>query len=264
VLLMATDGDVAWQRTAAFGSRITQRCKQATAIVASCPALADELTTAGYPSNSVALVPRAVPIPRERSPKLQMDARAALAAANYDLVTTDATSVALAVGRLDVEHRFGDLVRAWRIVTAHRSHARLWIVGDGPERDNLYRQISDLDQRFRVLIPGTFDGLDDLMQAADLMLVPAGRTVPTLPMLQAVAAGVPLIAADSAGMRQSMTGNYLPYPQGDIKALAANVLQLLDNPAEGIARGAAGRAKAQAGPTPADVAVQCAALISRL
>ena len=93
-------------------------------------------------------------------------------------MTTFNSQVALAVGRLDAAHRFGDLVRAWRIVTARRSEARLWIIGDGPERDTLYRQIGDLDQRFRVLLPGTFDCLDDLIQASDMLLIPSASAVP--------------------------------------------------------------------------------------
>ena len=68
----------------------------------------------------------------------------------------------------------------------------------------LYRQISDLDQRFRVLIPGTFDGLDELLQAADLMLVPGGCKAPPLAMLQAMAAGLPVIAASTDGLREHL------------------------------------------------------------
>ena len=157
----------------------------------------------------ITVIPRRVPIPPPRSPKLRDEARAALATANYDLVTTDSTAVAIAVGRLDAEHRFGDLVRAWRIVAARRSNARLWIIGDGPERDNLYRQIGDLDQRFRVLIPGTFDGLDEVLQAADMYLVPAPHTTPPLAMLEAMAAGLPVIAADASELRQSVADERL-------------------------------------------------------
>jgi glycosyltransferase involved in cell wall biosynthesis len=263
-VLLAGEEDITWQATASFGKRIGDRCKEAAAIVAPSTVLADKLLAAGYAREKITVIQRRVPIPPPRSPKLRDDARAALATANYDLVTTDSTAVALAVGRLDAEHRFGDLIRAWRIVAARRSNARLWIIGDGPERDNLYRQIGDLDQRFRVLIPGTFDGLDELLQAADISLVPAPHITPPLAMLEAMAAGLPVIAADASELRQSAEACGLSYPAGDIKALAAQVLQLLDNPAMAVSLGAAARAKVQADPKPESEAAEYVRLIARL
>ena len=158
---------MAW--TATLGSRIASRCQEARAIVATSNDLASELSQRGFAADRITVIDRTASIPPPRSPQARIDARAALAAVNYDLATTANTQVALAIGRLDVEHRFGDLVRAWRIVTARRPEARLWIVGDGPERERLYQQIGDLDQRFRALLPGTFDCLDELFQASDAL-----------------------------------------------------------------------------------------------
>jgi glycosyltransferase involved in cell wall biosynthesis len=251
VILMAGEDDLAWQRTVALGGRIAARCREATAVVAPSDVLAQQLTAAGCVQQAVKTVPRRVPIPLPRSPLVREISRASIAAANYDLVTTPAAPVALAVGRLIPENRFGDLVRAWRIVTARHPQARLWIVGDGPEREDLYRQIGDLDQRFRALLPGSFDCLDDLMQAADLLLVPGTHAIAPLALLEAMAAGLPVIAADAPAVSDyavpEQTG--LLYSAGDAKALAGAVLRLIENPAEAVSLGAAGRAKIQAGRT---------------
>jgi glycosyltransferase involved in cell wall biosynthesis len=178
-----------------------------------------------------------------------------LAATNYDLATTSTAPVALAAGRLDAEHRFGDLVRAWRIVTARKSDARLWIVGDGPSRERLYHQIGDLDQRFRVLIPGTFDCLRELVQAADLFLSPAPHTVPPLALLEALAAGLPVLAADGPAIR-ALPGvePAMFFPAGDVKALGEAIIGQFEHPAAGIVRASAIRLLMQAAPTPADEA----------
>lgn len=263
-LLLAGEGDLAWEQTATFGRRIGARCREASSIIAPSEALADELAAAGYRREAITVIPRRVALPPPRSPKLREEAQEALAAANYDLVATDTTTVALAVGRLDAEHRFGDLVRAWRIVSARKPSARLWIIGDGPDRDSLYRQISDLDQRFRVLIPGTFDGLDELLQAADLLLAPGGYKAPPLAMLQAMAAGLPVVAANTDGLREHLGSGGLFTPIGDFKAIAAQVLKLLDDPALAISLGAAAREQAQASPTQLDEARQYADLIQRV
>jgi glycosyltransferase involved in cell wall biosynthesis len=266
VALVAGEGDLEWHRTATFGSRIALRCRQATAIVSPSPALAEELAASGCLREAITVIPRRVRLPPPRSPKLREDARAALAAANYDLATTSAAPVALAVGRLDAEHRFGDLVRAWRIVTAHRSEARLWIIGDGPDRERLFRQISDLDQRFRVLIPGTFDCLDELLQAADMLLVPGQHTMPPLAQLQAQAAGLPVIAADAPALREQIVADQagLLFPPTDARALAAAVLRLLENPALAVNLGSAAREAARGQPTLDDEAAEYAELLSRL
>jgi glycosyltransferase involved in cell wall biosynthesis len=266
VVLLAGEGDVDWQRTATFGSRIAARCRAARAIVAPSQPIADELAAAGYSRETITIIPRRVAVPPPQSPRLREEARAALAAANYDLVTTGSAPVALAVGRLDKLHRFGDLVRAWRIVTARRPEARLWIVGDGPEREKLYRQIGDLDQRFRVLIPGAFDCCEELLHAADVLLAPGAHAVPPLILLQAQAAGLPVIAADAPALRMHVlpeeTG--LVYPAGDQKALAAAVLRLFDNPATAVALGSAARQQIQTSPRPNDEAADYLTLLEHL
>ncbi len=255
VVLLAGEGDIAWQRSAAFGGRIAARCRQAGAIVAPSSELAGGLAAAGYARERLAVIPRRVSIPPPRGATQHDEARAALAATNYDLATTSTAPVALAAGRLDAEHRFGDLVRAWRIVTARRSEARLWIVGDGPMRDKLYRQISDLDQRFRVLIPGTFDCLAELLKAVDLFVSPAPHVVPPLALLEAMAAALPVLAADAPAIR-ALPGveSAMLFPVGDAKALGEAICQQFEHPAAGIVRASAIRQLVQAAPTPADEA----------
>jgi glycosyltransferase involved in cell wall biosynthesis len=265
-VLIAGEDDFAWQRTAALGGRIAARCRECRAIVAPSGELASELCRNGFSADPISIISRRVPIPPPQSPKSRDDARAAVTAANYDLVTTANTQVAMAIGRLDAAHRFGDLVRAWRIVTARRPEARLWIVGDGPERERLYQQIGDLDQRFRALLPGTFDCLEELFQASDMLLVPAAHTVPPLAMLEAQAAGLPVVAADAPALRGHVTADQtgLLYPPGDIKALAAAVLQLIEQPAAGVIYGATARQTAQSSPTPQNEAAEYVALFERL
>jgi glycosyltransferase involved in cell wall biosynthesis len=265
-ILLAGEDDLAWQRTATLGGRVAARCRDARAVVVPSGEMSKALMSAGYAAICLTMIPRSTGIPAPQNPRLREAARTALAGANYDLVTTANSQVALAVGRLDASNRFSDLVRAWRIVTARRPEARLWIVGDGPDREALYRQIGDLDQRFRAVLPGTFDCLDDLFQASDMLLVPVPYSVPPIAMLHAQASGLPVIAADSPALRMQAvherTG--LIHPPGDIKALAAAVLELMEHPGTAVAYGAAARAAAQSAPTPQSEAAAYASLIQRL
>jgi glycosyltransferase involved in cell wall biosynthesis len=266
IAVIAGDHDLAWQKSATLGSRIAARCYEARAVIAPSEPLATALVAAGFGNDYIHIVPRTSPSVPSRGPASRDAARATLAAVNADLVLSPKATVALAVGRLDEQHRFSDLIRAWRIVTARQPEARLWIVGDGPERERLYRQIGDLDQRFRVLIPGTFDCLDELIQASDMLLVPSQHFAPPMALLDAQAVGLPVIAAQSPMaaelVKNGETG--FVYPLGDVKALASAVVELIERPAIGIQVGAAGRAAATAGPTPLGEARSYVEIISRL
>jgi glycosyltransferase involved in cell wall biosynthesis len=266
VALLAVEDDLDWHRSAALGNRIAVRCRESRAIVAPSEVFAEALLRDDFSASAVTVIAPTVTLPPPSTPKWRDDARTALATANYDLVVAGNAQVALAVGRLDSAHRFGDLVRAWRIVTARHREARLWIIGDGPDRDSLYRQIGDLDQRFRVLLPGTFDCLDDLLFASDMLLIPSPFVSPPRVLLEAQAHGLPAIAADCAAVRQYMVHgqNGLLYAPGDVKVLADAVTDLIARPGVAIPYGSAARAAMQSRPGPLDEADACAELIRRL
>jgi len=248
VAIVAGEGDLTWQATATLGTRIASRCREAPIVIGPSEALAHSLRAVGMADHRLRIIPRTAAASPARSQTVRNAVRGALAAVNADLVVGPHSIVVLAAGRLDEAQRFGDLVRAWRIVTAKKPEARLWIVGDGPEREQLYRQIGDLDQRFRVLLPGTFDCLEEVIQASDMLLVPAPYLVPPLVMLDSLAAGLPVIAANSPTNQQLVrlgeTG--VLYPAGDVKAIAASVLEWIDQPAQAIACGARARTASQA------------------
>jgi glycosyltransferase involved in cell wall biosynthesis len=261
VMLLADADEVRWQQSSAAGGRALARCREAPVIVAPSEALVQQLLLAGYTREQIELIPRSAARSENRSAEARAAARLALAAVNYDLATTPSSQVALAIGRLESSQRFGDLIRAWRIVTARRPEAKLWIIGDGPERERLYQQIGDLDQRFRVMLPGTFERYDELLAACDMLLVPAAPEVPPLAWLDAIAAGIPVIMAGGSVLShviQPPEGS-LVYPVTDVKALAESVFRMIEQPENG-----SSTRLDVSGRTPADEAAEYLALIERL
>jgi glycosyltransferase involved in cell wall biosynthesis len=229
-ILLAGEDDASMEHKVADHLRAATPGREPGTIACPTDQLAAFFRAAGISANKITIIPRAAATRPPRSLETRAAARLALAAVNYDLATTANSIVALAVGHLDEAHRFGDLVRAWRIVSARRPEAKLWIVGDGPERQRLYQHIGDLDQRFRIMLPGMFERLDELLQACDLLLVPGSHLVPPLALLDAIAAGIPVVAAASPSAQQVIDvseTNYL-YPPGDIKALAECVFQVIE------------------------------------
>jgi glycosyltransferase involved in cell wall biosynthesis len=141
-------------------------------------------------------------------------ARTALAEVNADLHAAEHSPVGLYMGQLSRGHGLESLITAWSLVVQQRPDARLWIVGDGPDRGRLFRYIQDADLVGRVLMPGSFDADEQLLQAANLAIVPAGNGASIPFMLAAMAAELPVVAADSPGTRAAImpgeSGTLLP------------------------------------------------------
>jgi glycosyltransferase involved in cell wall biosynthesis len=236
-------GDVAWQRTASFGRRIARRCQQAERIVATSPLVAAELAAAGYDQQRVTVIPYGVPLPPAPSACTHHRAREALAGVNHDLATQAEAPVVVAIGRLEPQSGLAHLVKAWKSVAARFPAARLWIIGDGPERDRLYQLTGDLDLRQRAFLPGIFSDHRELVEAADFYVQPATTDGPVLTLIESLAGGLACIASDLPTHRQwiqpGRTG--LLVPPGDSQAIAQALIELLEHPARRIELGSAAR-----------------------
>ena len=94
-------------------------------------------------------------------------------------------------------------------------------------------------------LAGAFDRIDDLLMAAQVVVVPRrqGRGSPTL--LEAMAAGLPVVASDLPDHRAwAAEGGALLVPPGDAPALAQALGRLLEEPDLAGELGAAGRQRA--------------------
>ncbi|MCI0361692.1 MAG: glycosyltransferase family 4 protein [Planctomycetaceae bacterium] len=258
-------GDIAWQRTASFGGRIARRCQQAEQIIAASPLVAEELAAAGYDRERLTVIPYGVPLPPAPSACTHHRAREALAGVNQDLATLAEAPVALAIGRLEPQSGFAHLVKAWKSVAARFPAARLWIIGDGPERDRLYQLTGDLDLRQRAFLPGIFSDHHELFEAADLYIQPATTEGPVLPLVEAMANGLACIASHLPSHRQwiepGRTG--LLVPPADSPAIARALIELLEHPARRIELGSSARQQIRQSHSLESCALQYLSILAR-
>lgn len=194
-------GDCAWHENGRFGMRIRRTCQTADAVIAPSPAIRDELLAAGFSSDRTHFLPNGVALAPPRDPARQWAARRALADVNQDLQTAPADPVALYTGRLHSAKGLMELVQAWPLVLERHPRAKLWLVGDGPARDDLFELILDLELRHSISMPGSFDDVGELLQAADLFVLPSHEEGMSLSLLEAMAAGLPIVASDIPGNR---------------------------------------------------------------
>lgn len=103
--------------------------------------------------------------------------------------------VVLGVGRLVAAKNFELLVRAFSIVRGS-VHARLVILGEGPERRKLERLIDRLDLTAHVKLPGYTDNPYSFMRQADVLALSSRwEGLPTV-LVEAMAVGTPVVSVD--------------------------------------------------------------------
>lgn len=238
-----TSGDCHWQHQALCGQRIRRCCQTADAVIAPSRAIEDELLAAGYPRAAVHYLPNGVPPFPTSSPERKSEARAALAAANPLLHLDPGAPLAVYTGRLDRAKGLDTLLAAWSLVVENRPQARLWLAGEGPYRNELEGQIEARGLSMRAALAGVFDAVDELLAAADLFVLPSREEGMSLALLEAMAAGVPVVASDIAGNRQLIRSGRegLLVPVDDPRALAAAITCLLAEPDRASSMAAAAR-----------------------
>ncbi|MGD9644866.1 MAG: glycosyltransferase family 4 protein [Pirellulales bacterium] len=236
-------GDVAWQRSGRFGRRIAARCHQASALVAPSRAIQAELLAAGYARERIKLIPNAVPIVPPRESDARAEARAALAEAHPLLNVPRGAPLVVYTGRLHAAKGLSDLIAAWRTIAERWPAARLWLVGDGPHRRALADEIEASQLDGRVVLCGAYDSVDDFLAAADCFVLPSHEEGMSLALLEAMAAGLPVVATDIAGNQQLVCSQRdgLLVPVGDPAALGAAIARVLSNADLAATLGAAAR-----------------------
>jgi glycosyltransferase involved in cell wall biosynthesis len=155
--------------------------------------------------------------------------------------------LAVYAGRLHPSKGLAYLVEAWQTIVGRWPNAKLLMAGEGPERATLMRQIEALDLTGQAVLPGVFDDVDQLLAAADLFVLPSLEGGTSLWLLEGMAAGVPIIAADTQGNRDAIAdGRHgLLVPKADSAALSAGITCLLEDRVLASQLAAAARRRAQ-------------------
>jgi len=139
----------------------------------------------------------------------------------------------LSVGRLAPDKGLEYLIEAAAAMPQMERRLQIVIAGDGPVREQLERLTVRLGVADRVSFIGFRDDVADLLAACDLVVLPSVREGLSIALLEAMAAGKPIVATSIGSQREvSSHGEVgLFVRPADAICLAEAILRLAGDPA---------------------------------
>jgi glycosyltransferase involved in cell wall biosynthesis len=137
--------------------------------------------------------------------------------------------VILAVGRLSSEKGHIDLLKAVGLLKREAApEFRIVLVGDGPERHSLEAAAQKFGISELVIFAGHQADVAPYYGIADLLVLPSHTEGSPNVLLEAIAAGVPVVATEVGGVPEiaNNIGNTLLVKKGDINELAGAIAML--------------------------------------
>ncbi len=202
------------------------------------------------PSGRITVIPNPVP---SRVPRA-----GARAAVRRELAVADDELLVLCLARLEPQKGVDVLLDAARGLPGR---VRVAVAGDGPERDRLEGPASEAGVRML----GHRADVADLLAASDLVCLPSRHEALPLTLLEAMAAGVPVVASAVGGVPELLEGGAGALVHaGDAPGLRDALCALAGDPAARERFAAGGAARVAARHSPAVVAAAHAALYCEL
>ena len=199
------------------------------AIVALSDRQRDELIEQGIaPPDRIHIVPLGLDLGRfvpARGDDARATARSALG------IPPDAL-VIVAIGRLVPIKRLDRLVDAFALVASRVPGSLLYLVGDGSEREALEARVSAAGLRDRVTFVGWSGSTPDWYAGTDVVALTSDREGTPLALIEAAAAGRPVVATDVGGVADVVADGSTGFvvPTTSVDALADRLSQLALDP----------------------------------
>jgi L-malate glycosyltransferase len=124
--------------------------------------------------------------------------------------------------------RLPDVIRVLQLINKEIP-TQLILIGDGPERSQTEAFVRELGLQKRVSFLGKLESFVDILQHADLFLLPSETESFGLAALEAMSCGMPVIASNTGGIPEVVTNGETGYllTVGNVEEMAKNSLRLL-------------------------------------
>jgi glycosyltransferase involved in cell wall biosynthesis len=135
------------------------------------------------------------------------------------------------IGRLSPEKGQLLFLEAFRKIKARFSGLTALVIGDGPEKDRLVRFCREHGIAGDVIFTGHVPNAGDYYPIMDLLVIPSySEGLPNV-LLEAMAAGVPVVSTEVGAVGEVLNGMSVNMvPAGDANALATRITRFLSEP----------------------------------
>jgi glycogen(starch) synthase len=149
--------------------------------------------------------------------------------------SVDRANTLVFVGRLVSDKGLDVLIDALAVLRESGVKTHLTVVGEGPERARLEKQIAELELQSWVEFVGRQSGLQlaQTLNRHKILVVPSRWREPFgVVALEAIACGCVVVGSEQGGLPEAINSCGMTFPNGDARALADILAALLQNPAQ--------------------------------
>jgi len=151
--------------------------------------------------------------------------------ANHQRRTNFSEKIIGMVARLNKIKDHRTLIKAFKKVFDKNSDTRLWIIGEGEEKGMLIKLVNELKLSGSVVFLGNCSNISERLGAMDVFTFSTTQDEGFgIALIEAMAAGLPIVASDVPACREVLDGVGILVPEGDIDALAQAIEKLLNSP----------------------------------
>lgn len=135
-------------------------------------------------------------------------------------------------GRLSEEKGLNYLIEAFAELIKSTTNARLVLIGEGPQRKSIEQQIVELGLEKRVILTGFQKQVLPWLFAGDCFVLPSLTEGTPMALLEAMAAGNPIVASSVGGVPGVITDgvNGLLVPSADKESLRNSLYRVYNDP----------------------------------
>lgn len=133
----------------------------------------------------------------------------------------------VAVGRLHEVKNYPLMLRAFKIIVKRCPNAKLSIAGTGPLEAELKSLTEELNLQGRVTFLGNVSDIPTLLSQKSMLLLSSLSEACPMVILEAMAAGLPIVATNVGGVPEIVTNNGIVVESEDVNAFTEAVLKVV-------------------------------------